>query len=1492
MNASSSEEADGKRSAGAAERQVPRIPGLNASSSDEAGPRESGAADVPGARVSRRATFAARDFRRGLCVRERDELCAKEAADMKLRERLGRQAFLTQKAQQAMVVDEKRSAAQLAEAKRSIKDAQAARKKLWAAAFGAESFFHASAAGRFRCAVESPCAAQDLAPPGCDDLSGAPAAVLALRGLCRSQEPTCYVTAVCQVLLRLPSLVAWLGWHALRCDAGAACVACLLYRSRHQIGEKALPELLLHRGTVGQVFDDAAHHEPLDFCEAILDALRSREVLAGRCVVWPGIHGSGEVVATHVDRLFAFVEECRSQCNVCGAARVEFERKTRLRLPAPGEDAASSRCLYDAYLAYCAPDAVVGAPCPACLGEQPHRVQRRLVTLPEVLILQVLRAREGGALARYRFCVDEQASLPSLGSMHLAAIMFHFGRGRETGHYTCASRGPDGGFWYFDDAREPVPLRSVVGFFDKNVDALVYTKSGLARPRQGGVEVGSGGRCDEGRPGRDVEAVRKQLEALRGPGAAAATQPGPSDDAGGGEHAEAVRMLRIHGSRLWGESSFRSLLFDDPASAEVLLAGLPEEPSGIAADFCFFVDGCREHGLGPADFEDKGSAQARVPPPESKGRGTAVSAARRAEELRARKAAFAQASRRRREMEAKARLFSTPGPAAVPGRAAGAGAARVAAAGFDVGPPSAGSGGSGAAHGAAGVQAGRSGSGQVVPGGATIGAPGRPARAPRQPGVRGSLLQTRLATKLRLLGLEEDVLQPVLAEMQRKFGEGLAWQLAGKEWLLDWERWALFVSEVQVQKQTWNEGVFVFHVWPVVGEFLFALSRVVAAQMPDAVRSNDEAIRTLRDAGLVCGTGQVWGHNACLMDSLLQLLMFHGVVREDVDRYSACKANREHLEARPELVPRDVHGHEDYGGYLQHHRHAEPTLQFFIAWFACSPEVLPAAGFRLVVHARSDDQAHPPDESLLCVQSGRRAGPCLACHLFNHTGRGHGGYHYDPLLPVPGAMEVSEDEVMLVEGAAAEEGAPGQAAGLGLEPRQRVLRRQKAMGGDEGLAAVLVQGAQVLQGPEAPWAPGPSSGLNPEGVVQHWPELGSGGVSSAAVGAGAPETEDRPVAGTPASLKPRPVLRRHNALGGDDDVHTLEGALAQMGLRDADVEMSFGGAGEEGTADNLPMDATTEKPPAATVPPAGGSAPAEAQPLTGRSDEALQGFLFDVAPLDKSRCGARIWEPDATRPVLAQCGRPRKSAEFCGTHATEAQRPHGVWDPPAHASLPDTKLKKATAAAARRASAVAPAAVAAPERSAEVPAAAKGRRQGRGRRGRGVQTVVAASSAADAPAGVGRGSGRAPAPAATVTAAEAGEGSAAGAAAPGLLRRRAGGKGRGERGGAGHVPTPALGEPALAGGDGFVHTGVPATAPEAAAPAPRNRSAAAQGRRIVTGFGSERVEDLVADERRREAEGARRGVARREEGTRGRMTTFGGEDLDRAAGGPWQAGRR
>ena len=62
--------------------------------------------------------------------------------------------------------------------------------------------------------------------------------------------------------------------------------------------------------------------------------------------------------------------------------------------------------------------------------------------------------------------------------------------------------------------------------------------------------------------------------------------------------------------------------------------------------------------------------------------------------------------------------------------------------------------------------------------------------------------------------------------------------------------------------------------------------------------------------------------------------------------------------------------------------------------------------------------------------------------------------------------------------------------------------------------------------------------------------------------------------------------------------------------------------------------------------------------------------------------------------------------------------------------------------------------------------------------------------------------------------------------------------------------------------------------------------------RIVSGFGSERVENVASHEQQRENEAMARASRRSAEGSRGRMTGFGGEDLDRAAGGPWQAGRR
>ena len=60
----------------------------------------------------------------------------------------------------------------------------------------------------------------------------------------------------------------------------------------------------------------------------------------------------------------------------------------------------------------------------------------------------------------------------------------------------------------------------------------------------------------------------------------------------------------------------------------------------------------------------------------------------------------------------------------------------------------------------------------------------------------------------------------------------------------------------------------------------------------------------------------------------------------------------------------------------------------------------------------------------------------------------------------------------------------------------------------------------------------------------------------------------------------------------------------------------------------------------------------------------------------------------------------------------------------------------------------------------------------------------------------------------------------------------------------------------------------------------------------IGGMDVEEYMTLKQHEQLRENEAMARASRRNAEGSRGRMIGFSGEDLDRAAGGPWQAGRR
>ena len=71
-------------------------------------------------------------------------------------------------------------------------------------------------------------------------------------------------------------------------------------------------------------------------------------------------------------------------------------------------------------------------------------------------------------------------------------------------------------------------------------------------------------------------------------------------------------------------------------------------------------------------------------------------------------------------------------------------------------------------------------------------------------------------------------------------------------------------------------------------------------------------------------------------------------------------------------------------------------------------------------------------------------------------------------------------------------------------------------------------------------------------------------------------------------------------------------------------------------------------------------------------------------------------------------------------------------------------------------------------------------------------------------------------------------------------------------------------------------------------------SSSAQARRsgVVSGFGSERTEDALGDQERRDREAITRARLRRDDAVRGRARDFQGNDLDRSIGGAWSLGRR
>ena len=93
--------------------------------------------------------------------------------------------------------------------------------------------------------------------------------------------------------------------------------------------------------------------------------------------------------------------------------------------------------------------------------------------------------------------------------------------------------------------------------------------------------------------------------------------------------------------------------------------------------------------------------------------------------------------------------------------------------------------------------------------------------------------------------------------------------------------------------------------------------------------------------------------------------------------------------------------------YLQHDVHAEPVVRFFLRYFESERSIEPQ-GIRILVYTRWDSAHLGPETFALTFGRDQTAdaddvGPPITFELYNTTGSGFTGTHYDPMMPAAGA---------------------------------------------------------------------------------------------------------------------------------------------------------------------------------------------------------------------------------------------------------------------------------------------------------------------------------------------------------------------------------------------------------------------------------------------------------------------------------------------------------